>query len=47
MKQDQLSQQANIKAQADAQAETAEKTAMAEVQKQEAISGAKRSVRAS
>jgi len=38
-KQDQAAQQANIKAQADAQAETAEKTAMAEVQKQEAISG--------
>ena len=39
-KQDQENQQANIKAQADAQTETAEKTAMAEVQKQEAISGA-------
>ena len=38
---DQQNQQANIKAQADAQAETAEKTAMAEVQKQEAISGTK------
>ncbi len=34
-------QQSNIKAQAAAQAETAEKTAMAEVQKQEAISGSK------
>jgi hypothetical protein len=40
MLQDQQSQQANIQAQASAQAETAEKTAMAEVQKQEAISGA-------
>jgi hypothetical protein len=38
-KQEQANQQANIKAQADSQAETAEKTAMAEVQKQEAISG--------
>ena len=34
-------QQSNIQAQATAQAETAEKTAMAEVQKQEAISGSK------
>ena len=34
-------QQSNIQAQADAQASTAEKTAMAEVQKQEAISGSK------
>jgi len=34
-------QQSNIKAQAEAQASTAEKTAMAEVQKQEAISGSK------
>ena len=34
-------QQSNIQAQASAQAETAEKTAMAEVQKQEAISGSK------
>ncbi len=34
-------QQSNIQAQAAAQAETAEKTAMAEVQKQEAISGSK------
>jgi len=34
-------QQSNIQAQAAAQAETAEKTAMAEVQKQEAISGTK------
>ena len=40
MKQDQANQQANIKAQADAQAGAAEQTAMAEVQKQEAISGA-------
>ena len=39
-KQDQENQQANIKAQGDSQAETAEKTAMAEVQKQEAIMGA-------
>ena len=39
-KQDQANQQANIKAQGDSQAETAEKTAMAEVQKQEAIMGA-------
>jgi hypothetical protein len=38
---DQKNQQANIQAQADAQASTAEKTAMAEVQKQEAISGSK------
>jgi hypothetical protein len=38
---DQENQQANIQAQAAAQAETAEKTAMAEVQKQEAISGSK------
>jgi len=38
-KQEQVNQQSNIKAQADAQAETAEKVAMAEVQKQEAISG--------
>ena len=41
MVQDQQNQQANIQAQAAAQAETAEKTAMAEVQKQEAISGSK------
>jgi len=34
-------QQSNMRAQAAAQAETAEKTAMAEVQKQEAISGSK------
>jgi len=34
-------QQANMQAQASAQAETAEKTAMAEVQKQEAITGTK------
>ena len=40
-KQDMLTQQSNIQAQANAQAETAEKTAMAEVQKQEAISGSK------
>ncbi len=40
-KQDMLIQQSNIQAQADAQASTAEKTAMAEVQKQEAISGSK------
>ena len=39
--QDMLIQQSNIQAQADAQASTAEKTAMAEVQKQEAISGSK------
>ncbi len=39
--QDMLVQQSNIQAQADAQASTAEKTAMAEVQKQEAISGSK------
>ena len=39
--QDMISQQSNIKAQADAQASTAERTAMAEVQKQEAISGSK------
>ena len=39
-KQDQANTQANIKAQGDSQAETAEKTAMAEVQKQEAIMGA-------
>ena len=38
-KQDQANQQANIAAQGQAQADTAEKTAMAEVQKQEAISG--------
>ena len=40
-KQDMEIQQSNIQAQAAAQAETAEKTAMAEVQKQEAISGSK------
>ena len=39
-KQDQAKQQANIAAQGKAQADTAEKTAMAEVQKQEAILGA-------
>ena len=39
-KQDQLAQQANIKAQSEAQAAAAEKTALAEVQKQQAISGA-------
>ena len=39
-KQDQANQQANIAAQSEAQAATAEKTAMAEVQKQQAISGA-------
>ena len=39
--QDMLIQQSNIQAQADAQASTAERTAMAEVQKQEAISGSK------
>jgi len=39
-KQDQLAQQANIKAQSEAQSAAAEKTAMAEVQKQQAISGA-------
>jgi len=40
-KEDMQVQQSNIQAQAAAQAETAEKTAMAEVQKQEAISGSK------
>ena len=40
-KQDQASQQANIAAQGQAQADTAEKTAMAEVQKQEAIMSSK------
>jgi hypothetical protein len=40
-KQDIEIQQSNIQAQADAQASTAEKTAMAEVQKQEAITGSK------
>ena len=40
-KQDMEIQQSNIQAQADAQASTAEKTAMAEVQKQEAITGSK------
>jgi hypothetical protein len=40
-KQDMQIQQSNIQAQADAQASTAEKTAMAEVQKQEAITGSK------
>jgi len=40
-KQDQAVQQSNIQAQADAQAGTAEKTAMAEVQKQEAINSSK------
>jgi len=39
-KQDQINQKANIAAQGQAQADTAEKTAMAEVQKQEAIMGA-------
>ncbi len=39
-KQDQQVQQANIAAQGEAQASTAEKTALAEVQKQQAISGA-------
>ena len=39
-KQDQENQQANIAAQGQSQADTAEKTAMAEVQKQEAIMGA-------
>tara|TARA_R100000654_G_scaffold1741_5_gene6443 strand:- start:13414 stop:15801 length:2388 start_codon:yes stop_codon:yes gene_type:complete len=39
-KQNQLAQQANIKAQSEAQSAAAEKTAMAEVQKQQAISGA-------
>ena len=38
-KQDQANQQANIAAQGRSQADTAEKTAMAEVQKQEAIMG--------
>jgi len=38
---DQAAQQANIAAQADAQAQTAERTAMAEVQKQEAIASTK------
>ena len=40
-KQDMEIQQSNIQAQADAQASTAEKTAMAEVQKQEAVSNTK------
>ena len=40
-KQDQANQQANIAAQGQSQADTAEKTAMAEVQKQEAIAGSK------
>ena len=40
-KQDMEIQQSNIQAQADAQASTAEKTAMAEVQKQEAVTGSK------
>jgi hypothetical protein len=40
-RQDQENQQANIAAQGQSQADTAEKTAMAEVQKQEAISGSK------
>ena len=40
-KQDQAVQQSNIQAQASAQAETAEKTAMAEVEKKEAINGSK------
>ena len=40
-KQDQAVQQSNIQAQADAQAGTAEKTALAEVEKQEAINGSK------
>ena len=39
-KQDQANLQANIAAQGQSQADTAEKTAMAEVQKQEAIMGA-------
>ena len=39
-KQDQANQKANIAAQGQSQADTAEKTAMAEVQKQEAIMGA-------
>ena len=39
-KQDQANQQANIAAQSEAQAAAAEKTAMSEVQKQQAISGA-------
>jgi len=40
-KQDMEIQQSNIQAQADAQASAAEKTAMAEVQKQEAVTGSK------
>ncbi len=40
-KQDQENQQANIRAQAESQADAAEKIAMTEVQKQEAISGSK------
>jgi hypothetical protein len=40
-KQDQDNQQANIRAQAESQADAAEKIAMTEVQKQEAISGSK------
>ncbi len=39
-KEDMMTQQSNIQAQANAQAETAEKTAMAEVQKQEALTSA-------
>jgi hypothetical protein len=41
MEKDQANQQANIAAQADAQAQTAERTAMAEVQKQEAVASTK------
>jgi len=44
MERDQKAQQANIAAQADAQASTAERTAMAEVQKQEAIASTKVSI---
>ena len=40
-KQEQINQQANIKAQGEAQADTAEKVALAEVEKQEAINGSK------
>ena len=44
MERDQKAQQANIMAQADAQAQTAERTAMAEVQKQEAVASTKVSI---
>ena len=44
LERDQANQQANIAAQADAQAQTAERTAMAEVQKQEALASSKVSI---